>query len=428
MLRRGHHANLQGDKMEKYSRLIKEYSKGAYKLITREAAGNLAYPFIVPGAPYPFELWDWDSWLTNVAVRQIIVDNGETGADFVEYERGCILNFLEHTDENGKMPILIDSNKEVTFLANCKNIHKPCLAQHLAFILKVTGDDTSWLKEEHIAALERFMACYKNEFRHGETGLYRFLDDTAIGVDNDPSIFYRPFGSTASIYLNCLMYKELLAVEYLFRALGDDAKAEYYKKEAEELKALIREYLWDERNGMYYSADISLYPVNPDEWLHSGKPRHWKSLIMRIDEWSGFLAMWAGIATPEEAERMVRENMLNERTFWARYGVRSLSKCEKMYKVWQSGNPSCWIGPIWGNANYMCFKALLDYGYIDEARTLAERTVELFGKGLEEHGDMHEYYHPDTGEGVHNISFQSWNLLVNNMLAWLEGREVVTEF
>ena len=414
--------------MEKYSKLIKEYSKEAYKLITREASGYLRYPFIVPGAPYPFELWDWDSWLTNVAVRQIILDNRETGDDFVDYERGCILNFLEHTDEKGMMPILIDSLSKVTFLENCKNMHKPCLAQHLAFILKETDNDTSWLKAEHIAALERFMAYYKSEFRHAETGLYRFLDDTAIGVDNDPSIFYRPFGSTASVYLNCLMYKELLAVEYIFKALGDETKAEAYRKDAEELKAIVREHLWDERNGMYYSADISLYPVNPNDWLHSGKPRHWSSLIMRIDEWSGFLAMWAGIATPEEAERMVRENMLNERTFWSNYGVRSLSKCEKMYKIWKSGNPSCWLGPIWGNANYMCWKALLDYGYTEEARELAIRTVELFGKGLDKHGDMHEYYDPDTGEGVHNISFQSWNLLVNNMLAWLEGREVVSEF
>ena len=414
--------------MQKYIDIIKAYSKDAYKKITREANGNLRYPFIVPGAPYPFELWDWDSWLTDIAIRQIILDNGETGEDYIEYERGCILNFLEHTDEKGNMPILIDSTQDVTFLANCKNMHKPCLAQHLAFILQISDNNTAWLGDEHFAALERFIACYKRDFRHDETGLYRFLDDTAIGVDNDPSIFYRPFGSTASIYLNCLMYKELLAMEYIFRARGDEAKAALYAREAAELRDLVREYLWDERNGMYYSADISLYPVDPTEWLHSGKPRHWKSLIMRIDEWSGFLAMWAGIATPEEAERMVRENMLNERTFWSNYGVRSLSKCEKMYKIWQSGNPSCWIGPIWGNANYMCWKSLLDYGYEAEALELAKRTVEMFGRGIEEHGDMHEYYHPDTGEGVHNISFQSWNLLVNNMIAWLENRERIVEF
>ena len=415
--------------MEKYSKLIKDYSKDAYKWITRNPKGNLKHPFIVPGAPYPYQLWDWDSWLTDVAARQIILDNGGDGlADFFEYEKGCIINFLEHTDENGTSPIVIDGEGEVIFLKNCKNMHKPCLAQHLAFLLQVTNDDTSWLAEKDFDALERFIACYKREYRHDETGLYRFLDDTAIGVDNDPSIFYRPFGSTASIYLNCLMYKELLAMEYIFRALGNEEKAKFYMNEAADLRAIVREYLWDERNGMYYSADVSLYPINPDEWLHSGKPRHWKSLIMRIDEWSGFLAMWAGIATPEEAERMVRENMLNERTFWSNYGVRSLSKCEKMYKIWQSGNPSCWIGPIWGNANYMCWKALLDYGYVDEARDLALRTVEMFGRGIEKYGEMHEYYDPDTGEGVHNISFQSWNLLVNNMIAWLEGRERVVEF
>ena len=52
----------------------------------------------------------------------------------------------------------------------------------------------------------------------------------------------------------------------------------------------------------------------------------------------------------------------------------------------------------------------------------------MFGRGIEKYGEMHEYYDPETGEGVHNISFQSWNLLVNNMIAWLEGRERVVEF
>lgn len=414
--------------MKKYIEFIQKYSKDSYKKISREARGNLKHPFIVPGAIYAYDLWDWDSWLTDIAIRQIMLDNNDDGEWYLEYERGCILNFFEHTDEQGHTPILVNSDEEVWFLKGCKNIHKPCLVQHLAFILKMTNNDVSWLNDEHIAAMERFVECYKREYRHGETGLYRFLDDTAIGVDNDPCIFYRPDGATASIYINALMYKELLATEYVFRALGNDKKADIYKKDAEELKALIQEHLWDEKCGMYYSADINLNPINPNEWLHSGKPRHWNSLIMRIDEWSGFLAMWAGIATPEQAERMVRENMLNEKTFWSNYGVRSLSKLEKMYKVWPSGNPSCWLGPIWANVNYMCFKALLDYGYVEEAKMLAERTIEMFGKDIEGCGEMHEYYHPDTGEGVHNQSFQSWNLLVNNMAAWMEGRPTVTEF
>ena len=55
-------------------------------------------------------------------------------------------------------------------------------------------------------------------------------------------------------------------------------------------------------------------------------------------------------------------------------------------------------------------------------------TVELLGKDIEECGEMHEYYHPDSGSGVHNQGFQSWNLLVNNMLADLEERPAITEF
>jgi putative isomerase len=99
-----------------------------------------------------------------------------------------------------------------------------------------------------------------------------------------------------------------------------------------------------------------------------------------------------------------------------------------MYANWQSGNPSCWLGPMWANANYMCFRALLTYGYIEEAKALAETLITVFGRDIEECGEMHEYYHPDTGEGIHGQGFQSWNLLVNNMIAVIEERAAIKEF
>jgi triosephosphate isomerase len=36
--------------------------------------------------------------------------------------------------------------------------------------------------------------------------------------------------------------------------------------------------------------------------LHRGHPRDYDGLIQRIEGWSGFLAMWSGIATPEQAQ------------------------------------------------------------------------------------------------------------------------------
>jgi len=249
---------------------------------------------------------------------------------------------------------------------------------------------------------------------------------TAIGVDNDPSIFYRPDDSIASIFLNSLMYKELLAMAYICKVLGkDDTK---YIDDAEHLKKAVNEHLWDERNGMYYSADLNLRPIDLTEYLHSGMPRHWSSVIIRIDSWSSFMAMWAGLATPERAKRMVYENMLKPELFWSNYGVCTLAKTEKMYRIIKSGNPSCWLGPIWGISNYMCYRGLKNYGFDAEAKDLAEKTICLFGQDIEACGELNEYYHPDTGEGVNNPGFQNWNLLVNNMIAEQEGRLVVKEF
>lgn len=73
------------------------------------------------------------------------------------------------------------------------------------------------------------------------------------------------------------------------------------------------------------------------------------------------------------------------------------------------------------------FRVLVNYGYDEDARELAEKTVLLLGRDYERFGALHEYYLPD-GEPVLNKGFQNWNLLVLNMAAWLDGRPVVSEF
>ena len=410
--------------MQKYKRIIKEYCKSSYKGLFRNPEGLLKYPFIVPGDCYGIELWDWDSWLTNVALRQIAPDNEE----LYSYEKGSILNFLINTDETGKMPIMI---RPEGFNLNYKtdgetNMHKPCIAQHIAFVLQNTDKDNSWIAE-NFETLENFLLRYKKKNKH-RCGLYFWTDDFMIGVDNDPATYYRPNNSSGAVYLNCLMYKELLAMAYICEKLSDYDKKAYYEKEAEKLKSVIRENCWDERMGFYFSVDLNLLPIDKSNWLHSGAPRHWDCLIQRIEVWSGFMALWAGIATKEQAERMVKEHFCNEKTFSSPCGIRSLSKTEKMYTVKKSGNPSCWLGPIWGIANYMVFGGLLKYGYEKEAKEIVEKTVQLFGKDIESCGKMHEYYNPETGEPVNNMGFQSWNLLVCNMIAYLNGEKRIKEF
>ncbi len=412
---------------EKYVKLITEYSHENYKKFFREPDGILNYPYIVPGAGYTKSLWDWDSWLVNVAIRQCFIENVEEH-DFCRYERGCVMNFLEHMRPSGCTPHLLTPTRNTIDEAEefTTNMHKPVLAQHIAFILKSVPDDTEWFRP-YIDNIDRFLKAYITHAKH-ENGLFFWFDDAGIGVDNDPCTFFRPPRSSGSIYLNCLMYKELQAMAYICEIFEQKELGDFYIKEALSLKASVQKNCWDERDGFYYSVDLNLLPIDPESKFHSGMPRHWDCLIQRIGVWSGFLAMWAGIATPEQAKRMVFEHYLNPDTFNAPFGVRTLSKAEKMYTIVKSGNPSCWLGPVWGISNYFTFRGLVQYGFDKEAMELVEKTVNLFGADIEKNGCMSEYYHPDTGEMVNGAGFQNWNLLSLNMIAWAKKRKFSVEF
>ena len=233
------------------------------------------------------------------------------------------------------------------------------------------------------------------------------------------------------------MYKELLAMAYLAQSLHlDPALALEYQTQADALKAAIQKNCWDERDGYFYSVDLNLRPITtqPGDYmgsrfvLHKGHPRDYDCLIQRLEGWSGFMAMWAGIATPEQAQRMVTEHLNNPKTLGAPFGIRSLSKMEKMYALYPSSNPSNWDGPIWGISNYLTFRALVKYGFTHEAHDMADKTITLFGRDFQTAGALHEYYNPDTGDPIINKGFQNWNYLVMNMLAWQKNQTPIEEF
>lgn len=393
-----------------YCNLITKYITNSYTKNFREKEGWIKYPYLVPGANYSKSLWDWDSWLVGEALLEI------DDPSIIEYQKGCVLNFLDHTNEKGMMPILIqlDNKVQKDFRDNyVGNIHKPCLAQHaLSISLKI--DDVSWIADNFLKLLSYIEFYHNNQFDE-ESGLYFWVDDTAIGFDNDPTVFYRPNNSTGAIYLNSMMYQELLAIAKLANMLGvKEVEAEYLER-AERLKLAIQNECFDKVDGYFYSVDLSLRKVNPNEPLHSGQPRFWHSLPIKIKTWAGMMPLWANIATSEQAALAV-SNYLDEETLNAKYGIRSISKKEKMYGIYDTGNPSCWIGPVWIIANYMTYIGLRNYGYSKLANKLAIKTITLLGRDLEENGEFHEYYDGDTGRGVRGKGFQSWNFLVLKMI------------
>jgi putative isomerase len=421
---------------DRYASLLSAHVIVGSEQMTREPEGVLKYPYLVPGSPdspyYSDQLWDWDSWWMSAFLGQVEAQTGESGR-FARYEEGCILNFLDHTTDDGVMPIQISPQGQFRYgdfaseeeYARHQNTHKPVIAQHAALLARRRGD-AEWLRP-HLPKLEAFLTGYLTRHFHDETGLAYWQTDFAIGVDNDPSVYYRPAQSTAAIYLNSLLYRELLAYGYLLEELGLLPDSIRWRRRAQDLADSVGRHCWDERDGTFYSADLGLRAIEPGDWLHSGAPRAWSSLLLRIDSWSSFLPMWAGIASQEQAERMAAR-VRDRRTFAANYGIRTLSRLEKMYDLRASNNPSNWLGPVWGISNYLVFRGLLRYGFTDDAKDLAEKTVLLFGRDLEANGCLHEFYHPDNGEPIMTRNFQNWNFLVLNMIAFLDNRGMVAEF
>jgi putative isomerase len=345
-----------------------------------------------------------------------------------------VLNFLDQGDYNGIIPLVVrpveNAKAADDFDPFAHNMHKPCLAQHAAFLTKLNGGNAEWLRDNFFP-LQAFVNCYYNHYRHRATGLYYWQTDEAIGVDNDPGTFYRPDASSGSILLNCLMYKELKAMVYLAGQLHMKEIGDSYQRMADDLFRSIQENCWDPKDGFFYNVDLNLKPCQRPTRLHElhvGGPRNWDCLIQRLGVWSGFLAMWSGVATPEQAKLMVEENFRDTNTFNAPYGIRSLSKMEKMYDVRATGNPSNWLGPVWINANYLVFRGLVKYGYDADARDLAEKMIVLIGRDFEKNEALHENYLPETGEPALNKGFQDWNYLILNMIAWYQGKPFVEEF
>ena len=200
---------------KEHRHLIKQHCYADYKQMYKQPEGGaLIYPYITPGSrQYARVLWDWDSWLSDVALRQILADTG-TDADRREaltYEQGCVLNYLAYTSlEDGYMPMVVDAESDPAKMKPkdiySTNMHKPVIAQHAAFITQQNGGDATWLRES-FSRIQAFIRNYQEHHHHEGTGLFYWQDDLAIGVDNDPSTFFRPKGSSASIYLNCLMYE-----------------------------------------------------------------------------------------------------------------------------------------------------------------------------------------------------------------------------
>lgn len=409
---------------EEYADLLRNYVKEHVTDLLKEPRSFIHYPFIDPGSVYDGNVWDWDTyWSAYGLLGMMDAFEPAIQEKILIHARGNVQNFLDHQLDDGYIPMMIEVKDWPEPYLNMRhkegvlmNMHKPFLCGQICLISDYTGD-YGWIFGA-LDGLRSYFACYDANYYFENCGLYVWCDDIMIGMDNDPASFGRPKFSTANIFLNSFMVHELSSMARILEKLGRPDEAAGYREKAENLSNAILEECWDKRDQFFYSADVDIKTRKYD-WFHEGLGVFWKTLPIKIRVWSGFIPLWAGFATKEQAASLAR-HWKDESTFHSPFGITTLAKDEKMFDLSATNNPSNWLGPIWLVANYVVFRGLLNYGYRDEAEEICKGSLKLLGEDLKKTGCLHEYYNPFDGSPVMNGGFINWNILALNMKKELE--------
>jgi len=414
------------DRRQAVDMLLAYFKRTGPKLF-RNPGGYLHYPTISPSQPgkaYSAELWDWDTYWTARGLFQLakLSNDKELHQKACEHAQGSLYSFFDGQSAEGRIPIMISIDHEDFFGSTKKQPRNPCnqakpVMGQLALLVADELNDAAWFAPR-FESLLRFYEAWDAE-NLSSIGLYVWGNDVAIGDDNDPTTFGRPEFSSANVMLNCLFYQDLRAAAELAQRLERPKDAKRLQAKADELGATIQECCWDPRDRFYYTVDVQckdrrseLLPNVPQ-----GMSMSWRCLPLRIQMVTGFMPLWCGLATPQQAGDLLKRNYFDDDRFRANAGIRTLSSQETMYSLTSmSGNPSNFLGPVWIIANYFVWKPLRGYGFISAANELADKTIHLLASDIATSGTLNEYYHPDTGQPLSHSGFIDWNLLVLEMI------------
>jgi len=153
---------------------------------------------------------------------------------------------------------------------------------------------------------------------------------------------------------------------------------------------------------------------DPEREVFAG--RLWSGEFTRSLSPTSFYPLLAGIATPGQAEAMVRRWLADPRRFGGPYPVAGTphddpAALDNVY----------WRGRVWPCFNYLVYLGLRRYRFDEEAAWLAGRGLEMFRRGWSERR-CYENFSQQTGDGGDSVDaepFYTWGTLLP-MIADLE--------
>lgn len=354
------------------------------ELLPRGVRHEPPHPAYFTGYEYG-TLYDWDQYFESVAL-------GYCGYAS-SYARNGIDIFLGQQSADGFIPRSFLPGTGV--YRKHQAMFKPFIAQ-IALVLVHRGEGVAWLEEDgRYEKMGRFFSCWTSRFDVRGDGLAVWLDAGHTGMDNHydrAGGWEGPNGFCEGVDLNAYLVREGEALAILAGLLGRPGEAAAWRARAERVRQAMRRHLWDEADGFFYDRDA-----------RSGRR-------IPIRHVGAFATLWARVAEPVQARRLVEEHLTNPRRFWRPYPLPALAADEPGYAEGflpgESTGCCNWRANTWVPANYFTIHGLRYYGYDVLALELAERTFGLFQRGR-----FSEYYTSESGIGTGLKPFWGWSCL-----------------
>ncbi|KAK9455175.1 glycoside hydrolase [Dipodascopsis uninucleata] len=238
-------------------------------------------------------------------------------------------------------------------------------ASHFAQLLQPYAD-------KHNVSLNEFQRMYNDgEIKEPKLDTY-FLHDRAVRESGHDTSYRleNKCADLATIDLNSLLYKYEADIAHTIRTkFGDklvmeDGSVEtsaVWDRRLRKRKLLIDNYLWDEKEGMYFDYDTA------------------KQKITNYESATTFWAMWAGCASPKQAARLVADALPKFEEFGG-----LVSGTEKSRGKLGIDRPNRqWDYPYgWAPQQILAWIGLIRYGYEEEAERLVYRWLYMMTKAF----------------------------------------------
>jgi alpha,alpha-trehalase len=192
----------------------------------------------------------------------------------------------------------------------------------------------------------------------------------------DISFRFGPYGAAthhfAPVCLNSLLYKTEKDLEQMSEILGRNEDAIRWRAHAQERRDRIQKYLWDAKRGLFFDYNLDTRARSTYEYITT------------------FYPLWAGLATPEQAEAVKRNLQVFERA-----GGLAMSNRE---------NGVQWDYPYgWAPTELLAIEGLRRYGYDGDANRVSYKFLSTIAENFRRDGTIREKYNVVTRSSESHI-------------------------